>query len=439
MRFAGAPGFFEDTNTKNKNERFKIMRFAIKSKYLIDGKSDSAKENTIVLVDDGLITDIIPQTENVPKGYKIIGGSKISLLPGFIDTHIHILLSGGHTLFPWDVNITDAELLLTAARNSIRLLKTGVTTARDCGGRNLLTIDVKDAIEKKIIPGPKLDLSIMPITATGGHVWYWGLEVEGVDNLRKTVRYLCGKKADFIKVMATGGGSTLESNVLTEQYTLEELKVIAFEAHNRGRRVTAHAHSTGGINLVVDAGFDSIEHCSFRYQKGKGPEPDVGVKFDQKVAEKIAKNNVYVSLTGTSGALLPEMIKTYSPERQETMYARVEIIRKLKDIGVKMTASTDQGVNSSEWNDLPLHVEALVRTVGFSPSEAIKMATSISAECMGKADIGSIEPGKKADLIMIEGNPFENIKNIHNVKTVLIDGEIVFDKEAIPGLYTVLP
>ena len=214
---------------------------------LIDGTGGPPIENPVIVIQDSKIVSAgregdvaIPQMEDVNKlDYK-----DKTLLPGLIDCHVHLCMSADDNPLARVYEDSDDMMLLRAAHNADVALSTGITTLRDCGGRNRVTFSTKEAIEKKIIKGPRLLLSGRPITITGGHCFFLNGEADGVDGVRKLARRLIKEGADFLKIMASGGGMTPSTVPKLPYYTVEELTVAADEAHRLGRKIAAHGPST---------------------------------------------------------------------------------------------------------------------------------------------------------------------------------------------------
>jgi imidazolonepropionase-like amidohydrolase len=390
---------------------------------LIDGMSGAPIENPVILIQGSKIVSVgregdtmVPQTEDVNRlDYK-----DKTLLPGLIDCHVHLCFSADDNPLARAYEDSDDMMLLRAAHNAEVALKAGITTLRDCGGRNHVTFSTKEAIKKKIIKGPRLLLSGRPITITGGHCFFLNGEADGVDDVRKLARRLIKEGADFLKIMASGGGMTPSTIPKLPYYTVEELTVAADEAHRLGRKIAAHCHSTKSIEDVLEAHIDTIEHCSFL-------SPETGQrKFESHIAERIVTSGTYVCATMSAGrksVRSKEQTDEYKLRLQQNM--QDSNFSRMLEMGVKLIAGTDAGVTWTTFDNYPMYMELAVAG-GMDNMQAIQSGTSLAAEALDIADtVGTIQPGKEADIIAVDGNPLEDISALWNVAMVMKAGELV--------------
>jgi len=389
----------------------------LRGRRLIDGTSNAPIENPVILVQGSKIVSVgqegevaLPQTENVNR----LDYEDKTLLPGLIDCHVHLCMSADDNPLARIYEESDDMMLLRAANNAEIALEAGITTLRDCGGRNRVTFSIREAIEKRITKGPRLLLSGRPITITGGHCFFLNGEADGVEGVRKAVRELIKEGADFLKIMASGGGMTPSTISKLPYYTVEELTVASDEAHRLGKKIAAHCHSTKSIEDVLDANIDTIEHASFL-------SPDTGQrKFEPRIAERIAANGVYVSPTISAGQ---------QPVRSDMDKLRLKMqdsnFSLMLEMGVKLIAGTDAGVCRTTFDRYPLCLELAVAG-GMSNMQAIQSGTSLAAEALDITDtVGTLQPGKEADIIAVDGNPLEDISALWNVAMVMKAGELV--------------
>ena len=201
-------------------------------------------------------------------GTEVIDLGDVTILPGLIDTHVHLGFDGGTGPVARMRAETDTEQLILMLHSARELVRAGVTTARDLGARSFLDVAVRDAIARGTAEGPRLVTAARPLTPIGGHCWFMGGECGSADELRHMVRVHHRRGADFIKVMSTGGFMTEGSAPWFTQFTAAELRAAVDEAHRLGHRVAAHAHGRDGIAQAVAAGVDTIEHCSFAGRTG---------------------------------------------------------------------------------------------------------------------------------------------------------------------------
>lgn len=405
------------------------MRTVIKPGALIDGTGGPPLRAPAVVLEDGRIAWVgraADLADDVAEAQTIVAPES-TLLPGFIDCHVHLVCSGKDaTPTPRQfLQATDEELLLTAVASAQAGLQAGVTTMRDVGGRGFLVIQLRDAITAGYLRGPRILAAGPALTTTGGHFFYFGWEADTAEQAASAVRALCKGGVDFIKVMGTGGMSTPRTNPLRAQYTLEHMRAIVEDAHRLGRRVTVHVHGVPGIRNSVGAGVDSLEHCTWLGESGD-------CEYDETIVEQMLKKDIYVSLGMPATRYLHAPLATVSqitPEQRRD-YAlresRFEMMRKMLAAGVKIAASSDAGMLFQRTADFVDVLEMMVTHFRTSELEAIKAATATAAAVLGMADeIGAITKGKRADLILISGDPLQDIRSLRRVHRVFRDGRTV--------------
>ncbi|MHA2394394.1 MAG: amidohydrolase family protein [Promethearchaeota archaeon] len=381
----------------------------VKGDLLIDGNGE-VKENPTILVKDGIIEEISSEKESnlSKKEYEVVASGK-TIMPGLIDAHVH--LAFGKPDEPcWNMVKDNRELLtLLAARNAQKGLLKGITTIGDCGGVRKVTLNLKRAIDTGILTGPRLIVSGTPITTSAGHLHNIGIKADNKTELRKAIRTLVEDGVNFIKIMATGGYMTPISNRRRAQYSEDELREAVKDAHRLKKRVVVHVNGSEGIINSVNAGVDVLVHCNWL-----GEEEET-IEFDESIAKIAVKKGIYVDIGPIEGFGIPGSIDQNS---------RWEIGCKMKELGSKVYLSSDGiGVEADKF---PSDLIKLVRNTNLTPLEAITMATKIPAEALGiNKYVGTLEPGKKADIIIIDGNPAENIDQLKKVDTVLKNGKIV--------------
>ncbi|HEY3809973.1 MAG TPA: amidohydrolase family protein [Acidimicrobiales bacterium] len=328
-----------------------------------------------------------------------------TLLPGLIDSHVHLGFDGSEAPVQHMIDASDADLLigmLAAARN---LLAAGVTTARDLGARSKLDLAVLEAVETGQAPGPRLVVANEPITTGHGHCWFMGCEQDDRDGIRRAVREHAQAGATVIKVMATGGFMTEGSRPWDAQYGAQDLAVLVEEAHRQGRPVAAHAHGLAGIRNAVSAAVNTIEHCSWA-------APD-RVDYDSDVVAEIADRRIFVCPTTNLHALNPIRRPVSSmPVAEELITGRIDRLRRMREAGVRLVAGTDAGVNLVPHGAYAAGLEALAAS-GMAPLEVIECATSRAAEACGVDHLtGSLAPGLAADLVAVMGDATTDISRL---------------------------
>jgi len=251
------------------------MRKILKGARIIDCVSSKPLEGYKIVIKEDRILSVDKENEPELPDDEVINLSGKTILPGLINMHVHLTANDKEDLMHDMILKSDEQLLLQGVKASCLTLKSGVTTVRDCGSRNNLTHLLRDEIIKGKLIGPRIISSGMPITKIGGHCFYLGGEVDGVVEIRKAVRSLIKDGADFIKVMVTGGGSTPYTDKKATSFTNPELYTLVKEAHFNGKKVAAHVHGTRGIIQAIEAGVDTIEHCSFLTNNGMKAEDDI--------------------------------------------------------------------------------------------------------------------------------------------------------------------
>ena len=402
---------------------------------LIDGVQDTPQEGMAVAFSNGLISWIRQRSEfddaqgDGPR--KILEFPDSTLLPGLFDLHTHTNMPGdGRTGEEVDRDDTDDIRLLRSARNVADALSTGVTTLCDCGSWNSTAFSLKEGLAQGIAPGPRTLVSGPPLTITGGHLWFMGGEVDGVAGIRAAVRERVKQGADFIKVAASGG-STLTSDPYRASFTLEELKAMVDEAHNRNRPVLAHCRCTESINFALDAGVDAILHCFFT-------DSDGSYRYDEPTAGRLAESGVWLNPTMHLGRVSRAHLQRLREQRpftpaEEERWERsnrmggtaMEQFGQLIRAGVRLVGGSDCGWGSYPFGDFQGEIIAM-RDAGLTPMQAIQAGTRNPAAALGVLqETGSIEAGKSADLLLVEGDPAADINALRRVEAVFKQGRMV--------------
>jgi imidazolonepropionase-like amidohydrolase len=428
------------------------MSTVLRAASLIDGTGCQPLSNPVIVVEGGRITSILSGKDtNGPTGpdVRTLDFPGKTILPGMVDGHVHLVfdpaLKDRERIRARVLEESKIELALRALRNAQSALRAGVTTLRDCGDREFVTLEVRDAIASGLAVGPRLLVSGPPITTTGGHLHYMGYQADSPDEMRRAARTLIREGVDFLKIMATGGMMTRGTNPSTAQYTVEEIKAAVDEAHRVGRRVVAHAHGTPGIRNAVQAGVDTIAHCKWQPEvSGRDYEPRLRKELSQgahwwkpaardqplAVIKEMIERGINVDLTfsGVRRALIPH--EGIHAEKQEACRAQLRDLhyhyRVVKEAGVKVSISSDAGPGGTTFEDFALSPVGVVEAGVMTPMEAIVAVTRLPAEAIGlEDDVGTVEPGKCADLIVVDGNPLENLRNLGRVAFVMLAGQAV--------------
>lgn len=399
---------------------------------LIDGTGAEPRRDVALTVDDGVITRVADGNQ-AARGSTVLDLREHTVLPGLINMHAHATLPGNGTpLADW-MERPDETLLLAAHVNTQTALHSGVTTIRDCGGRGKIMFGLREAIRAGVVPGPRLVLCGRALTITGGHCHYFGGEADGPDSMRRSARQLLKEGADFIKIMASGGG-TVGTYSQFPAFDTGELRAAIHEAHKIRKRASCHCIATESVGLALDAGTDHIEHCMFM-------APDTTIGYDEALGHRVAQAGVFVTATIQVLADLPpgaeERFDRGDAPSDETQLVQMTrqltadhltIIRALHDAGVLIVAGNDAGWRDTGFDDFYLELQYLAQA-GLSPLEAIHAATGRAAEaCQLGGVIGTVADGCVADLMAVRGDPLNGLDALKDPALVLQSGRIVADR-----------
>jgi imidazolonepropionase-like amidohydrolase len=395
---------------------------------LVDPVAGEALRDRAVLIRDGRVHDVVPAAE-APSSHETIDLSTRTVLPGMIDCHAHLIgeLDSGQG-YAHLVNRTFAEEALTGVTNARDTLMAGFTTVRDIGTFHAFTdLALRDAIAAGRLVGPRMMCAGAYVTCPGGGGDITGLPPDamvppglregvssGPEEVRRNVRKILDRGADFIKVLATGAVLTSGTDPGKPELTEEEIRAAVEEAEARGTHVAAHAHGAEGAKRAIRAGVRSIEHASL---------------IDDETIAMMAERGTYLVADMFDGDwMIQEGPRLgYSDEvmrkTELTNDAQRENFAKAVKAGVRIAFGTDSGIYPHGWNarNLAFHVR-----FGQTPIEAIRSATITSAELMGWRDrVGSLQPGRYADLIAVDGDPLDDVTVLEDVAFVMKGGEVV--------------
>lgn len=380
--------------------------WAIRAARLFDGESLGSAG--VVVIDGGRIAGV---EAAVPEGLDVVDLGDVTLLPGLVDAHTHLVFDAGDDVVGRLDTVDDAGLLDGARVAALTALDAGITTLRDLGDRGYVAMRLRDEFASEPGSGPQILAAGPPITTPRGHCWFLGGETRGADGVRAAVRERVERGADVIKVMASGGEITPGSRPWEPQFGLEELRAAVSEAHRHGLAATAHAHGGAAIANVAAAGFDSLEHCSFRTADG--------VQADPVIIDALVQAGVTVS--ATLGHLPDQPV---APHIAELIPRFSRVFQQVRASGARVICSSDAGIVRAKPHDvLPWGLAEMVDLIGFSTVEALRSATASAADACGVGDRkGRIAPGFDADLLAVQGNPVEDIAAVRSVAAVFRAG-----------------
>ena len=407
----------------------------IRAGRLFDGTGDQVRENMVIVVSGDRIQNVASASAlTIPADATVIDLSHATVLPGLIDCHTHLGARADRYDEIYNFKDTPLQSAFAAVVNSRKTLEAGFTSVRDVGSEPFLAVDLRNSINEGFIPGPRVVASGPAITITGGHgdlnnfspqtrVSMFPEErdfaiADGVDQVRHVVRAQVKYGVDVIKILATGGVLSKGDSPGAPQFTFEELKAAAEEAHMAGRKIAAHAHGTQGIKNAILAGIDSIEHASLIDDEGIRLAKEHGTYLVMDIY-----NDDYILGKAVEFGLPKENVE------KEKMVGRVqrENFQKAVKAGAKMAFGTDAGVYPH--GDNARQFFYMVK-FGMTPAQAIRAATSSAADLIGRSkDVGTLEAGKFADVIAVTGDPLQDVRTLESVGFVMKGGEIV--KEGI--------
>ena len=398
-------------------------RVVIKAGRLLDVKTGEVARDQAIVIENDKIVSVGPAKDASIAGSTVVDLSQATVLPGLIDAHTHLTMEPGH--FGYDgLGISVPREALIGAKSARVTLLAGFTTVRNVGAGGYSDVALRDAINAGDVPGPRMLVSGPALGITGGHCdndllpyEYHATEAgvaDGVEAVQHKVREVIKYGADVIKICATGGVLSKGDDPNASQYTLEEMKMIVAEAHRLGRKVAAHAHGAQGVQMASEAGVDSIEH---------------GHLMDDAAIATLKKNGTYIvptlylmdwNLENAAKANLPDFL-----QQKMVMVSGKgrENLKRAFAAGLKVAFGTDAAVYP---HGLNAHEFAVYVRLGMTPIQAIRTATVNAADLLGWSDkVGSIEPGKWADIVAVDGDPLQDVTTLQTVKFVMKGGDIV--------------
>ncbi len=394
----------------------------IRADWLMDCTGGPVLPQATVEVQNGRILGIVSDPGQVEVAEH--GFPNCTILPGLIDAHVHLTFAALDThaeVVRQVCSEQETVLLARALGNAQAALRAGVTTLRDCGGRGLVTVAARDAIRRGWVVGPDLLVSGMPITTTLGHLHYLGLVANDEAEVRTAASGMVEAGVDFIKLVATGGNMTPSSDRLKCQYDTASVKAAVEVGRKAGLHTAAHVLARCAIPQCVEAGVRTIEHCMWRVSENR-------YEFDADLARRMADQQQYACFTmsaPTWRSLRPELAGL-DPILIGDLDARFEHERRTIDAGVPFLLHTDAGVRQTPFgSSLAIGVRAAANELRLLPIEALQAVTRFPAQALGLIDRGVLLPGKRADLVVVEGNPLQDLSALERVKAVLLGGRWV--------------
>ena len=399
-------------------------RVVVRAGHILDVKTGTMLSGQAIVIEGDKIVSVGPAADaKLSPATQTIDLPNATVLPGLIDAHTHLTFDPANLGYE-GLGISYPREALIGARNARVTLEAGFTTVRNVGAGGYSDVALRDAINAGDVPGPRMLVSGPAMGITGGHCddnllapQFHATELgvaDGVDAVRHKVRENIKYGADLIKICATGGVMSKGDDPNASQYTREEMKAIVEEAHRLGRKVAAHAHGAEGVSWASDAGVDSIEH---------------GHLMDDSSIATLKKNGTYIVPTlylmdWNRENLGKRNAPDYVVRKMQAVSAvGQDTLKKAFAAGVKVAFGTDAAVYP---HGLNAHEFAVYVRLGMSPLQAIQTATIHGADLLGwSSKIGTLEAGKWADLIAVEGDPLKDVTTLQQVKFVMKGGEVV--------------
>lgn len=386
---------------------------------LFDGRSMKTKAGVLVSSGEIAWVGAHARAPKIALAAREVDGTGKTLLPGLIDCHVHLCFDGSVDFAGEAAAFTDTLVALKAMKNAAKHLEAGVTSVRDLGGWKTSVIEVGAAIERGMIPGPRVVAAGQALTITGGHGHNIGIarQVDGPDGLRRAVREEIRAGARAIKLIATGGVLTPGITADFTAFTPEELEAAVDEAHTWGRRVAAHAIGATGIMQAVLAGVDSIEHGS-----------QIGAEAARLMKES---GTFHVPTISALRGIVehPDEVPAYAVEKALALAGQQrDSFRRAVRAGVRHACGTDAGTPFNPHGNTPHEIVSMVEW-GLTPLKALQAATSNAAELLGLPDVGSVASGMAADLVLYDEDPIDQITALLRPVMVMKAGEVVAGQE----------
>jgi imidazolonepropionase-like amidohydrolase len=383
-------------------------RFAVHADRLFDGVSQRLHGRSTVLVEDGRIL-AVDLGEVSPVDVPVVNLGDVTLVPGLIDTHVHLVYDASEEPVSALAARSDSDAIASMKEMAGVAARGGVTTLRDLGDRDYLSLAVRE------VPGlPTVVAAGPPITTPAGHCHFLGsVAGPGVAGVRRAVREHADRGVDVIKLMASGGHLTAGTDPARSQFTLEELRAATDEAHRLGLPVVAHVHAPDSVARAAEADVDGLEHVTFW--------TETGVEAPQETLDLVGARRLVV---GASAGFVVDANRQLDQDFAVRLPGIVDVMQRLHRAGARIVPATDAGINPTKPHDVLRHaLEQMVHLLGLSPFEALLTATSQAAEICGLGHRkGRIAAGFDADLVAVAGNPLDDIASIHRVTSVHVRG-----------------
>lgn len=399
----------------------------VSAQRMLDVDSGQLWPAPVIRIEGGMITEVHQRVAGEAVTYDL---GDTTIVPGLIDCHTHLV--GGEGLSPYGyLTQSAARAAIEGVANARATLEAGFTTVRDLGSRDFADVALRDAIQSRRVLGPRMFVAVHQLSATGGHgdwndlppdviVNRHDVPADGVEAVRHKVRENLKYGADWIKILVTGGVTSVGTSPQQADYTEEEIHAAVVAAQARGRDVAAHAHGTEGILRAVRAGVRSVEHASF---------------LNDAAISEIRRRNIFIVPNPYTNyyileqsRLHPGSFQDYEVEKSREVYqSKVNSLRRAIQAGLRVAYGTDAGVQPHGLNgrQLALYVEA-----GMTPLQAIQSATLVAAQLLRQEQrLGRLRPGYVGDIVAVRGNPLQSVRTLEAPVFVIKEGLLVFRKD----------
>jgi imidazolonepropionase-like amidohydrolase len=411
--------------------------YAVRAGACFDGERFVAGGAT-VLVDGGRIVGVEPAGYDLPSDCPVRVYDAATVLPGLIDTHVHLVADSGPMALDRVAGYTGEEIEAVVTEALRRHLAAGVTTVRDLGDRNFSVVDRRDAQRARDDGLPWIVASGPPVTTLGGHCWYLGGEAAGAEQLHAAVRDRVQRRVDVVKVMASGGINTPDTDIYAPQFTLDDLRLLVDAAHGAGLAVTAHAHAAVAIDQAIAVGTDGLEHAGFLTRSDNPAAPGLAALRDITASDAqlhaLADSGMVVcpTLGGFTVKALrqaPQALQQRMNEAgvtpEELVDKRQSLIQRMYQAGVRLVGGADAGIGPNKAHGL--YAESVVELAAATGVvDALAASTSTAAQVCGLGQRkGRLATGYDADLIVVAGDLARDLTGLREVRQVVLRGQPV--------------